>query len=51
MKKNSISSYIYKIRNYGKIICPGNTRIHHLNNYCNNIWLLDGNIRDGKIYV
>lgn len=41
----------FKFRNYGKIICPGYPRIYRLSNYWNNIWLLGGNIGDGKIYV
>ena len=41
----------FKFRNYGKIICPGYPRIFRLSNFWNNIWLLGGNIEDGKIYV
>ena len=41
----------FKFENYGKIICPGYPRIYRLSLYWNNIWLLGGNIEDGKIYV
>jgi len=41
----------FKFKNYGKLICPGYPRIYHLSTYWNNIWLLGGNIEDGKIYV
>ena len=41
----------FKFKNYGKIICPGYPRIYRLSNYWNNIWLLGGNMGDGKIYV
>ena len=41
----------FKFKKYGKIICPGYPRIYRLSTYWNNIWLLGGNIQDGKIYV
>ena len=41
----------FKFKNYGNIICPGYPRIYRLSDYWNNIWLLGGNIEDGKIYV
>jgi len=41
----------FKFKNFGKIICPGYPRIYRLSKYWNNIWLLGGNIEDGKIYV
>ena len=41
----------FKFNSYGKIICPGYPRIYRLSNYWNNIWLLGGNIEDGKIYI
>jgi len=41
----------FKFKNFGKIICPGYPRLYRLSNYWNNIWLLGGNMEDGKIYV
>lgn len=31
--------------------CPGYPRLYRLNNYWDNIWLLGGNMDDGKIIV
>ena len=41
----------FKFKNYGNIICPGYPRIYRLSSFWNNIWLLGGNMDDGKIYV
>lgn len=47
--KNLIGEFNF--RNYGEMKCPGYPRLYRLSNYWDNIWLLGGNMDDGKIIV